>query len=63
MNIKKNVVSAILEKAKETKLFWHIYFWWGIRQARMRRIDREKYYKVQPKITNDEYWENKHRGT
>lgn len=26
----------------DTKLFWHIYFWWGIRQARKQRLERAK---------------------
>ena len=25
----------------DTKLFWRLYFWWGIRQAHKRRIARE----------------------
>jgi hypothetical protein len=26
----------------DTKLFWRLYFWWGIRQAGKRRIAQEK---------------------
>jgi len=26
----------------ETKLFWHIYFWWMLRKARKERLQRLK---------------------
>ena len=44
----------------ETKLFWRLYFWWGIRQARKRRLAREAKMAKQPPMTNDEYWEKVH---
>ena len=40
-----------------TKLFWRLYFWWGIRQARKRRLAREAELAKRPLMTNDEYWE------
>jgi len=43
-----------------TKLFWRLYFWWGIRQARKRRIAREAELAKRPLMTNDEYWEKVH---
>ena len=52
MDIKKRIM--------ETKLFWRIYFWWGIRQARRRRLAREAKMAKQPPMTNDEYWEKVH---
>lgn len=43
-----------------TKLFWRLYFWWGIRQARKRRIEQEAKIAKRPLITNDEYWKKVH---
>ena len=45
----------------DTKLFWRIYFWWGIRQARLRRLKNEKRLANLPKMTTEEYWESKHK--
>lgn len=44
-----------------TKLFWRIYFWWGIRQARLRRLKNEKRLATLPRMTTEEYWESKHK--
>jgi len=44
----------------DTKLFWRLYFWWGIRQARKRRIAHEAEIAKRPLMTNDEYWEKVH---
>ena len=44
----------------DTKLFWRLYFWWGIRQARKRRIAREAEMANRPTMTIDEYWEKVH---
>jgi len=41
----------------DTKLFWRLYFWWGIRQARKRRIAWEEEMAKRPRMTNDEYWD------
>jgi len=46
MDIKKRIM--------DTKLFWRLYFWWGIRQARKRGMANR------PTMTNDEYWEKVH---
>ena len=43
-----------------TKLFWRLYFWWGIRQARKRRLAREAEQAKRPAMDNDEYWEMVH---
>lgn len=43
-----------------TKLFWRLYFWWGIRQARKRREAKEAEMAKRPLLTNDEYWEKVH---
>ena len=52
MDIKKRIM--------QTKLFWRLYFWWGIRQARKRRLAREAEIAKRPRMTNDEYWEKVH---
>ena len=44
----------------QTKLFWRLYFWWGIRQARKRRLAREAEIAKRLLMTNDEYWEKVH---
>jgi len=43
-----------------TKLFWRLYFWWGIRQARKRRLAWEAEIAKRPAMDNDEYWEKVH---
>lgn len=48
---------VLIEKIMDTKLFWRIYFWWGIRQARKRRIENEKRIAALSKMTDEEYWE------
>lgn len=50
-------MKKIREYAMSTKLFWHIYFWWGIRQARKRRLENEKRMSELPKLTGEEFWE------
>ena len=45
----------------ETKLFWRLYFWWGIRQARKRRIAREEKQKSTPQLDTEQYWEMVHK--
>jgi len=52
MDIKKYIMS--------TKLFWRLYFWWGIRQARKRRLAWEAEIAKRPAMDNDEYWEKVH---
>ena len=44
----------------DTKLFWRLYFWWGIRQARKRRIAREAKQKNMPQLDTEQYWEKVH---
>ena len=70
MNMKK-LVKKLKLAAMDTKLFWRVYFWWSIRQARKERISRgydlinphKKYDPNTIKISIDEYWENKKNGT
>ena len=45
----------------DTKLFWRLYFWWGIRQARKRRIAWEAEVAKRPAMDNDDYWDMVHR--
>jgi hypothetical protein len=48
------------EYIMSTKLFWRLYFWWGIRQAGKRRKEKEAKMAKRPQMTNDEYWEKVH---
>ena len=43
----------------ESKLFWKLWFYFGIRKARKRRIAAENRMASMPKVTLEEYWENK----
>lgn len=45
----------------DTKLFWKLYFWWGIRQARKRREAREAEAAKRPAMSTDDYWDMVHR--
>jgi hypothetical protein len=45
----------------DTKLFWRLYFWWGIRQARKRREAWEAEVAKRPAMDNDDYWDMVHR--
>lgn len=54
------MLKQIRKYAMNTKLFWRLYFWWGIRQARERRLAREAEMAKRPPMTNDEYWEMVH---
>lgn len=53
-------LNKLLDWAKGYKLFWRLHFWWGIRQARKRRLANEARMAARPKLTNDEFWEQKH---
>jgi len=44
----------------DTKLFWRLWFWWGILQARKRRIEREAKQKTMPQLDTEQYWEKVH---
>jgi hypothetical protein len=54
----KRLKTILIDRMKETKLFWKLYFWWGIRQARKRRLAWEAEMAKRPRMTNDEYWES-----
>ena len=45
----------------QTKLFWRLYFWWGIRQARKRRIAWEAKQKTMPQLDTEQYWDMVHK--
>lgn len=51
------VLRYIMSHPPWSKIFWRLYFWWGIRQARNRRLENEKRFSEMPKLSNDEYWE------
>jgi hypothetical protein len=54
-------MKKIREYIMDTKLFWKLYFWWGIRQARIRREAREAEAAKRPAMDNDDYWDMVHR--
>jgi len=35
------------------KIFWRVWFWWGIRQARKRRLENESRIAEMRKIENE----------
>jgi hypothetical protein len=51
----------IKEYIMGTKLFWKLWFWWGIRQATKERKRKEAEDAKRPIMTNDEYWEMVHK--
>ena len=52
------MIQRILDYAMTTKLFWRLWLWWGIKEARKRRIESEKRVAAMPKLSLEEYWEN-----
>ena len=50
----------LIPSLKETKLFWKVYFWWAIRQARKERLQREAKKASRKPMDTDEYWEDYH---
>jgi hypothetical protein len=54
-------MKKIREYIMDTKLFWRLYFWWGIRQARKRREAWEAEVAKRPAMDNDDYWDMVHR--
>jgi len=44
-----------------TKLFWKLYFWWGIRQAMKERKRKEAENAKREPMSNDDYWDMVHR--
>ena len=57
----KQLKKILTDRMMETKLFWRLYFWWGIRQARKRRIAREEKQKSTPQLDTEQYWEMVHK--
>ena len=45
----------------DTKLFWKLYFWWGIRQAMKERKIKEAEDAKREPMSNDDYWDMVHR--
>ena len=41
------------------KVFWRLYFWWGIRQAKQRQLANEARIAAMPKLTGEEWWDSK----
>jgi len=53
-------INKTLDWCKTKRVFWKVYFWWGIREARKRRLATEARHAALPKMTHDEYWEHEH---
>ena len=45
----------ILHSDTLAPIFWKIWFWWGIRQARKRRIAWEEKQKTMPQLDTEQY--------
>ena len=56
------MLKQIRERVMDTKLFWRLYFWWEIRQARKRRIAREAKQKSMPQLDTEQYWDMVHKS-
>lgn len=56
----QKLTSRFKERIMDTKLFWRLYFWWEIRQARKRRIAREEKQKTMPQLDTEQYWDMVH---
>lgn len=54
-------LDKFLDWLKTQRVFWKLYFWWGIRQAKKRRLENEARRAARPKLTNDEFWEQQHK--
>ena len=62
INSKENkLLKQLKQKAMKTKLFWRLYFWWGIRQARKRRLAWEAKQKSMPQLDTEQYWDMVHK--
>ena len=55
------MLKQLKQKAMQTKLFWRLYFWWGIRQARKRRLAWETKQKSLPQLDTEQYWDMVHK--
>ena len=57
----KRLKKILTDRMMGTKLFWKLYFWWGIRQARKRRLAWEAHQKSMPQLDTEQYWEMVHK--
>ena len=55
MNKKPNnkFLTYIMTEDPWAKIFWRVWFWWGIRQARKRRLENESRIAKMRKIENE----------
>jgi len=55
MNKKPNnkFLTYIMTEDPWAKIFWRVWFWWGIRQARKRRLENESRIAEMRKIENE----------
>jgi len=59
---KNKFLHYIMTEDPWAKVFWHVWFWWGIRQARKRRLAWEEKQKSMPQLDTEQYWEMVHKN-
>ena len=52
--------NLIKSKILDTKTFWKLHLWWGIRKARKERLAREARRANLKPTTTEEYWDGIH---
>lgn len=57
---KNKILYYIMTQDPWGKIFWRIWFWWGIRQARKRRLAWAVELKNRPQLDTEQYWEMVH---
>jgi F0F1-type ATP synthase assembly protein I len=58
--MKKKILDYIMHTDPWAKIFWKLWFWYGIRKAMKERKAKEAENAKKPRMTNDEYWEKVH---
>lgn len=57
---KPTLKTKFINYLKTKSLFWRLYWWWGVRQAGIRRREKERRLASTPTLTHDEYWDKVH---
>ena len=58
---KNKFLHYIMTEDPWAKVFWRVWFWWGIRQAHKRRLAWEEHQKTLPQLDTEQYWEMVHK--
>lgn len=59
--MRKKILDYIMHTDPWAKIFWKLWFWYGIRKAMKERKQKEIEASKRPILTNDEYWEMVHK--